>query len=109
MEIAIRLSHGCAELRSAAVSVGEADRTWPDSAESRCPQECRPVENGQDLVSHHLSFAGNVGVPRMLLTPALAISLFVPAGDIAIAAASRSLGTTSRFFAVENCSAGSCS
>src|SRR5271155_5253808 len=30
MELATRLSHGCAELRGTAVCVGEADRTWPD-------------------------------------------------------------------------------
>ena len=46
MEVAIRLSHGRAELRSTAVRVGETDWTWSDSAESRCPQECWPVEGG---------------------------------------------------------------
>ena len=44
MEVALRLSHGCAKLRSTAVRIGETDWTWSDSAGSRCPSECRPVE-----------------------------------------------------------------
>jgi hypothetical protein len=36
---------------AAQVCVGEADRIWPDSLESRCPQEDWPVKGGQDLTS----------------------------------------------------------
>jgi hypothetical protein len=66
---ATRLSYGCAELRGTAVCVGEADRAWPDPVESRCPQERRTVEGGQDLISRRRNV-----VPKMRLTPALAIS-----------------------------------
>jgi predicted transcriptional regulator len=51
MEPAVRLSNGCAQLRGAAIRVSEADRTWPDSAQSRRSQERRPVEGGQDLIA----------------------------------------------------------
>ena len=60
MELAIRLSHGCAELRGAAVCVGETDRTWADSTESRCPQEWWPLEGAQDLIR----FRGLYGAGR---------------------------------------------
>jgi hypothetical protein len=39
MEVTIRLSHGCAELRGTAVRVGETDRTWSE--------ERRRVEGGR--------------------------------------------------------------
>ena len=49
MEAAVRLSYGRAQLRGAAIGYGETDRTWPDSAESRCSQEAWPVRR-QDLI-----------------------------------------------------------
>jgi hypothetical protein len=52
MELAIRLSDGCAELRGAAFRVGETDWAWSDSAGSRSPQEWCQAEGGQDLISH---------------------------------------------------------
>src|SRR5579872_981946 len=51
MEPAVRLSNGCAQLRGAAVRVSEADRTRPDSAQSRRSEERRPAEGGQDLIA----------------------------------------------------------
>jgi ROS/MUCR transcriptional regulator protein len=51
MEPAVRLSNGCTQLRRAAVRISEADRTWPDSAQSRRSQERRPVDGGQDLIA----------------------------------------------------------
>jgi hypothetical protein len=41
-----------------------------DSLESRCPQGCRPVQSGQEVITH---WSENV-VPETRLTPALAIS-----------------------------------
>ena len=46
MKSAIRLSHGCAELRGATIRVSKTVRTSSDSAEGRCPQERWPVEGG---------------------------------------------------------------
>src|SRR6185437_14331667 len=62
MEPAVRLSNGCAQLRGAAVRVSEADRTRPDSAQSRRSEERRPAEGGQDLIAlPYSSFQINVG------------------------------------------------
>ena len=48
MEPAVRLSHGRAQLRGAAIRVGEEDRTWPDSAESRRSQRVIAGQRGPE-------------------------------------------------------------
>jgi hypothetical protein len=49
MEPAVGLSDGRAQLCGAAVGIGEEDRPWPYSAQSRSSQEQWPVEDAQEL------------------------------------------------------------